>query len=592
MFSRLSITTKLLLLFLFVGIASVLIVGTYSFYSARQAIIRRTLDQLISVRAVKKQQIDYFFNEKIKNLENLCRNERLTNLLMQVDINRNAPGQMRNLDLLRSNYTAYGFTNLYIIPSIPGGKTGEKGKMIVADTTIPGHNAAILTSRITEISRLGFSSDTVLITDLFFRGGDDTLPCCLIGRRVLSPDGDMIGMVVLEISSLDINRIMLQDNRQIGLGNSGESYLVGGDLLMRSTSRFIGRSVLRVSVNSESVKSGLEGKTGTLVTSDYRGIRVFSAYEPLGVKRLHWIVLAEIDWEEAMIPVIALRNDILLVSLIISILILGFAQIISKMITQPIMKLKKAAINLGRGEFDHQVKITSGDEIGMLAETFNAMTGQIKEEREKRLLALFDGQEMERRRISRELHDGLGQKLVGAKLQLENCNDNDLECLRKTVGETKGCLHAIVEELRGISNDLMPVALEELGLETALQNLCNDVERQSGIDAEFGTDLHEAVKGKVAIYLFRIAQEGLQNIIKHSKASRFSLQLIDNGESLILILEDNGIGFDPSRSEKGNGLSNMKERASLLGGTFSLETAGDQGTTLRIKIPLKNDQSD
>jgi len=137
----------------------------------------------------------------------------------------------------------------------------------------------------------------------------------------------------------------------------------------------------------------------------------------------------------------------------------------------------------------------------------------------------------------------------------------------------------------------MPVALDELGLETALQNLCNDVERQSGIEAEFGADLPEVVTGKIAIYLFRIAQEGLQNIIKHSKAGRFSLQLIDNRESLILIVEDNGIGFEPARSENGNGLSNMKERASLLGGTFSLETACGEGTTLRIKIPIRNDQS-
>jgi len=591
MFSRLSITTKLLLLFLLVGIASVLIVGTYSFYSARQAIIRRTLDQLISVRAVKNQQMGYFYNEKIKNLENLCRNERVTNLLTGGGNNQKGQEFIRNLDLLRNNYKAYGFINLYIIPFLPARASWEKSKMIIADTTVPGHHTDELTSRIEEICQKGISADTVLITDLFFRSSNDTLPCCLISHRVLSSGGDVIGTVILEISSLDINRIMLQDNRQIGLGNSGESYIVGGDLLMRSTSRFIERSVLSVPVNSESVKSGLEGKSGTVVTNDYRGIRVFSAYEPLGVRGLHWVVLAEIDWEEAMIPVIALRNDILMVSLVISVLILGFAQVISKMITQPIMKLKKAAISLGEGNFDHQVRITSGDEIGMLAETFNHMADQIKDEREKRLLALFDGQEMERRRISRELHDGMGQKLVGAKLQLENCNDNDLECLRKTVGETKDCLHAIIEELRGISNDLMPVALDELGLETALQNLCNDVERQSGIEAEFGADLPEVVTGKIAIYLFRIAQEGLQNIIKHSKAGRFSLQLIDNRESLILIVEDNGIGFEPARSENGNGLSNMKERASLLGGTFSLETASGEGTTLRIKIPIRNDQS-
>ena len=131
----------------------------------------------------------------------------------------------------------------------------------------------------------------------------------------------------------------------------------------------------------------------------------------------------------------------------------------------------------------------------------------------------------------------------------------------------------------------MPAALDELGLETALKNLCIDVERQAGIEAEFDAGLTGQMKGNTAVYLFRIAQEGIQNIIKHANATRFSLQLIENRESLILILEDNGSGFDPAMAGRGNGLSNMKERASLLGGTFSIESETGTGTTIRVKIP-------
>ena len=115
-FSRRSITTKLLLLFLLVGLSSVLIVGTYSFYSAKRAIMRRTIDQLISVRAVKKQQVEYFFTEKIKNLKNLCRNENLGRIFPRgfTDMTTK-PGLEQEYDQLRNYYLTYGFSNLFLV---------------------------------------------------------------------------------------------------------------------------------------------------------------------------------------------------------------------------------------------------------------------------------------------------------------------------------------------------------------------------------------------------------------------------------------------------------------------------------------------
>jgi len=582
-FPRQSITTKLLILFLLVGISSVLIVGSYSFYSAKQAIIRRTIDQLISVRSVKKQQIEYFFAEKFINLGNLSRNENLGRIFKMDSADRQTPYFFQNLELLKNYYIAYGFTNLYLVPKHNGATN-----ILVADT-VPSHCLTPKTiEQIRLIEKKTLKQDGIAVSDFFFRKGMDSSSFSLIGQRVLSGTGTDLGTVILEIPSYEISQIMLQDNRQMGLGKSGEVYLVGSDYLMRSASRFIHGSLLRVPVRSSAVKQALDGNTNSLVTNDYRGIKVFSVYEPLHVRGLDWAVLAEIDYEEAMVPVTGLRNDILLVSLVISLLILGVAQIITKMITQPLIRLKNAAAMIGEGDFNHEVKVTSGDEIGLLAQTFNTMAGQVKEERKKRILALFDGQEMERRRISRELHDGLGQKLVGSKLQIENCDKTDIFCLRKTMGETKECLRSIVEDLRRISNDLMPVVLDELGLETALKNLCVDMKRQTGIEAEFDADLQSLIKENTAVYLFRIAQEGIQNTIKHSNATRLSMQLIENREFLILILEDNGSGFIPGEICKGNGLSNMKERSSLLGGTFSIESEPGKGTTIRVKIPRES----
>lgn len=563
-FPRRSITVKLLLLFLFVGLSSVLIVGGYSFYSAQRAIMHRTIDQLISVRAIKKQQLVYFFTEKIKNIENLSRHENIR----------------------KEDYLVYGFTNLFLVSDNPG-----HFRILSFDSCRLKRITPNTISHIKMITNEVKKKEEITISDLFYPSPQDSVPVCLIGCYRKPANADSSEYIILVLPALQINQMMLQDNSRIGLGRSGEAYLVGSDLLMRSASRFIHGSLLRIPVQSETVKMALAGKTGASLTDDYRGTRVFSAYEPFKLSGLNWVVLAEIDYEEAMIPVKDLRNDILLVSIIISVFILGFAQVITRMITLPIISLKNAASRLGKGDFENKVRIHSKDEIGSLAETFNTMSDQVREERRKRIMALFDGQEMERRRISRELHDGLGQQLIGTKLQIETCDSDDPACIRKTMEETKSSLHGIVDELRRISNDLRPVSLDELGLKTALSNLCSEVGRQVGIDIEFDADINSQPEASTTVFLFRIAQEGIHNVIKHAKAGNVSLQLIENRDSLIMILEDDGIGFDPSIAGKGNGLSNMKERANLLGGTFNIESEPGKGTTIRVKIPTENEKS-
>lgn len=558
---RYSITTKLLLLFLIVGISSFLTVGIYSFYSAKRALYRRTLDQLISVRAFKKQQLESFFLSEI-NLLTMAGEQWVRDKTLP------AGGEVL-------------FSDLFLLKrdsSIlhPGNHPNPLEKKD------PGRMKQIIKQMLAGNS----DSEKPVVSDLFLKNQRDTLSVCLIGIRLTSAHPDDCIAIFAEISEEEINRIMLQDNRRIGLGQSGEVYLAGQDMRMRSASRFIRNATLNIPVGSEAVRRALHGEAGEVVTSDYRGVRVLSAFEPLDIPGLHWAILAEIDYEEAMVPVTGLRNDILLVSVVLFIFILGFARLISKMVTHPIIRLKQAAAKLGSGDFNQSVPVTSADEIGSLAASFNTMAEQILEERRKRFQALFDGQEMERRRISRELHDGLGQKLVGTKLQLENCDEQDLFCLQKTMSESKRGLHSSVEELRRISNDLMPAALDELGLETALRNLCRETEKQSGLEVLFESTVEQNPGPVTAVYLFRIVQEGIQNILKHARASRIVLELIETREFLMLILEDNGVGFRQVDAVKGNGLFNMRERAILLGGTFSIESEPGHGTTLRIKIPL------
>jgi signal transduction histidine kinase len=452
---------------------------------------------------------------------------------------------------------------------------------LIADTVLQ----PTLQKQIFDISYRADTSGDAVISDLFFITTADSLPVCLIGRSIQAGLSSSPGLILLEIPSDGINRIMLRDNSRIGLGASGEAYIIGNDYLMRSSSRFIRNAILRIPVRSLTAIEALKGGNGAGITPDYRGIPVFSAYEPLDIPGLKWNLLAEIDYEEAMVPVASLRNDILIVSLILSIFILGISQLISKMITQPVFRLRDAASRLGRGELGSKVTIGTGDEIESLADAFNTMSDQLRAERMNTIRALYDGQEMERRRVSMELHDGLGQKLVGAKLQIENCSEEDAGCLARTMKETKAGLLGIIEELRRISNDLMPATLDEFGLETALRTLCAEVGKNQGVEVEFEAEAEALPSDFRAVYLFRIAQEAIQNTLKHAGATIISIQLLETRDSLILILEDNGKGFEPDKQPRGNGLPNMTGRAILMGGTLSVESEPGKGTTVRVKIP-------
>ena len=248
-----SITTKLLLLYLLVGLASLTLVGTYSFYAARQAIIERTTEQLISVRAVKKQQIEFFFAEKTRNVEFLSRSKDARLLASDLSWTRNtgngktiitsglsgnnaedqfkirAESPLQSLENVISYSESFGFAGVYILRDEgPGLKVFPLYQSAGATLT------PVLLAKIRLLNERVQKTDSTVIVDLFKRIENDTAPVCLMGMRIGS--GNPSSAVVLEVSSSEINRIMLQNNAKIGLGKSGEAYLAGPDLMMRSES--------------------------------------------------------------------------------------------------------------------------------------------------------------------------------------------------------------------------------------------------------------------------------------------------------------------------------------------------------------------
>jgi signal transduction histidine kinase len=583
MFGR-SINRKLMVLFFIVGVSSLSVIGIYSYFNAKDALLKRTLDQLTSIRVIKKGEIESFFNEHKKNLTLLAGNRYLQETALSLSGRESGHVALQN-PRFYPDYELLGISNMYLIT----GKEINSLQLYEFNGTEFGRAEpdSVITDQLSMLWEKTSSATDPSFVDFRKRSDADNEPLCFIGRQLIAND-KTAGVLAIQIPVHDINSIMLEDNPGNGLGRSGEVYLVGDDYLMRSNSRFIPNSVLNTSVNTISAVNVFRDQIGSSLIDDYRTVACLSSYDRLAVDGLNWAIIAEIDYDEAMIPIVSLRNDIVFLSLIICVFLFSIAHFISRTITNPIIRLKNAALKIGEGDLDVNLKAKSGDEIGLLTEAFNTMTLQLKEERSKRMSALYDGQELERQRISRELHDGLGQKLISIKLQLESTSKQNAGEVKATIGEVKADFLQTIEEVRQISNNLAPTILNESGIDVALKNLCDSLSRTSNMDIELSVyGDYSTGDPKIRFYIYRIAQEGLNNAIKHSGATRVQLQLIGNKDSIILIIEDNGKGFvyDTDFCTPCNGIYNMKERARLLSGTLDIESEPLQGTTIRLKIP-------
>lgn len=222
---------------------------------------------------------------------------------------------------------------------------------------------------------------------------------------------------------------------------------------------------------------------------------------------------------------------------------------------------------------------------------------QRTEDLSKFAMSVQNAQEEERRRIARELHDDLGQRLSGLKLNMEVLEDAVPKRYRMILDKLrsyKNQINTMIVETRRISSNLRPAALDDFGLLIALRFLCKEFEKVYGLTIQFQADssLPEHYNTHVEIAMYRIAQEALSNIAKHAEAKNICLQLLHRGDSVALVVQDDGKGFEfqiiqaRAAAERGLGLISMKERSELLGGIFHIESAPHKGTALHVEIPL------
>ncbi len=208
--------------------------------------------------------------------------------------------------------------------------------------------------------------------------------------------------------------------------------------------------------------------------------------------------------------------------------------------------------------------------------------------------SLLHAQDEERRRVSRELHDDLSQRVAKLQFEIEVLEQNvpftDLDDAREKLRTVRDQAASLAEDLRRVAYRLHPSVLDHLGLGVALRAYVNEFTRSTQIHVDLSIDgIPRDLPNQIASCAYRIAQEALRNVSKHAQAERVEMILRIEGSFLTLLIRDEGVGFDlPSaRPQGGLGLIGIEERVRLVGGSVSFETAPGCGTSVRVRLPLQ-----
>ncbi len=427
----------------------------------------------------------------------------------------------------------------------------------------------------------------------------------------------------------DIQNILLE---RTGLGISGESYIVNEQHKLMSTSLFYpGKYPTSIYNPSKGVLTALNGEEGVSIYDDYRSKSVMGAYRHVEFFGLKLALLTEVDLDELMEPIYTIRWKMIVLAAILLIVSLLSSIVLGRVLSVPIVKLRKVADQLstgslpsdvtpvgsvlemhqitlsmdklihslqqiasfasdiGKGNMDSEyVMLSDKDDLGNAILSMREQLVQLNNEKKAIELsskrALIDAQEKDRERISRDLHDGLGALLTTLKLRMEKNRvlENNLEI--------KDLVERAIAETRSLARNLMPSVLRDFGLNEALEQLISDVESSSQIKILFFNELkvsEPTLQKDQQVSIYRVIQEAFNNAVKHANCQEMQLSLTVFDDRVAVFVKDNGTGFDVSQKAgfKGLGLKNIEERVRLMNGIFEI-TSNSSGTILEIEIPI------
>jgi signal transduction histidine kinase len=353
------------------------------------------------------------------------------------------------------------------------------------------------------------------------------------------------------------------------------------------------------------VPESLAGHSGSTFTHFPGQPEHVVGYAPLATTG--WGLIVVEPWEDVIMPVLQytlLAPLIVLAAAVASLLAVYFGL---RRIVRPLQELGRKSSRLAWGDFEAITRPVDGiDEIRELQRTLQEMAGQIRRSQvamQDYIAALTETQEDERKRLARDLHDetvqsliALSQRITMLRLDLADAASNpdpgtSLVQAEQRIDELASMLTHTLTEVRGMIRNLRPIYLEELGLVAAIEMLV-DGARKNGLDAAFEVKGEECrLAPEVEMAAYRIAQEGLSNVTRHSSASSVAVTLEYVEEGVTLTVEDDGAGFQPPdmpsdlASQGHFGLLGMYERSTRLGGHFSVRSTPGTGTRIIAYLP-------
>lgn len=617
---RLTISTKLAISYLLIGIVTLLTVSTILYLIFKKTIIEKTSNQLVAVNVIKKKSIEDFLSGIVREIRD-------------DEFQLNALNSINNLHILDGNYKINSNDSLFNPSMLPTYKDivfmDSLGHVLQHTSRSSYLSDSILTYLHDQFKHTHASLQNEIffvdITNLFNEAHAQLL--CVFKLRNASIWGIYF-----------INHSYLEDILEIrsGMGETGESYLVGTDFYMRSKSRFLQSTsphTILVKTDATLIPNGPNNPKNGSVIKDYRGIEVISVQSKINISGVDWLLISEIDLNEAMAPVVTIRNYMLAIAVFISFALMIVTLVLVRRIVNPIEnltrlidtissgkfnqpfrkqnfskdeigKIEDAIINLqqrisatasfaeaiGQGDFSSEYKTLSDEDTlgsALLKMRDDIVDGKEKEKilTKQKTSALIEGQEKERERLARELHDGLGQMLTAIRLRIGLLKEDN-----QSKKDIQQIIDDTIKELRRISNNVMPAVLIDFGLEAGLKSLVDYSGKLYHLPIQLiytKFDYQHAPKNNfdITISLYRIAQEAINNAVKYSNMTAITVEVHESMQQIDMLIKDNGIGFDVNKKSEGKGLGNMNERAKLIDGKFHIESS-DGGTSITICVPL------
>jgi len=298
------------------------IMGPMTYKALSPAIKNMAINHLISVREIKKMQIQNFFHERYGDVNVLSKNPLVVQSLPRFSNAFKAGGfedtSYKQVDtyygpLLEHFLRQYGYNNMFLVDSDGNICFGVKKDEYIGTNLRTGEFSSF---SIGEVFREGLSN--IKFSDLTWcEEAKDFI--VMAAAPVYDLTNKLLGAVIVEIPYSRIDIILAQRD---GLGDTGEIYIVGEDHFMRSKSRFISQNtILKLEINTEATNDALRGNTDVRIVKDYRNIPVLSAYTPLeNLRDVNWVILVEIDMKEAFYPVLVLKTNLIMISTVISVI--------------------------------------------------------------------------------------------------------------------------------------------------------------------------------------------------------------------------------------------------------------------------------